>query len=180
MLFTHDTELALAGAAALVNTTDGAADQLADAAGLADFVRAWGWTGELRGDRAELAAVRALRPRLRQLWHADEDAAVEIVNGLLRDARALPQLVKHDAWDYHLHATPADAPLVDRMAVEAAMALIDVIRHKRLDRLRTCAAQNCERVMVDLSKNGSRRFCDTACANRTNVAAYRARQARQS
>jgi len=34
-------------------------------------------------------------------------------------------------------------------------------------------------VHVDLSKNRSRRFCSVSCANRTNVAAYRTRQARQ-
>jgi predicted RNA-binding Zn ribbon-like protein len=42
-----------------------------------------------------------------------------------------------------------------------------------------CAAQNCDSVHVDLSKNRSRRFCSTTCANRVNVAAYRSRQAAQ-
>jgi predicted RNA-binding Zn ribbon-like protein len=178
LLFAHDTEVALAAAAALVNT-DQADDELPDIAALDAFTRHWGWTGARRHDRAELAAVRALRPRLRQLWHLDEDGAVELVNTLLREARALPQLVKHDAWaDYHLHATPSDAPLADRMAVEAAMAFVDVIRQQELDRLHTCAADTCDDVLVDLSKNHSRRFCSTSCANRTNVAAYRERQRR--
>ena len=44
-------------------------------------------------------------------------------------------------------------------------------------RLARCAADRCDDVLVDLSKNRSRRFCDTSCANRTNVAAYRARRA---
>jgi predicted RNA-binding Zn ribbon-like protein len=38
---------------------------------------------------------------------------------------------------------------------------------------------DCSSVHVDLSKNRSRRFCSTACANRTNVAAYRIRHAAQ-
>jgi hypothetical protein len=62
-------------------------------------------------------------------------------------------------------------------AVEAAMAFVDVIRGKELDRLRICAADDCQDVLVDLSKNRSRRFCGGSCANRTNVAAYRARKA---
>nr|MBA2307838.1 CGNR zinc finger domain-containing protein [Pseudonocardiales bacterium] len=41
-----------------------------------------------------------------------------------------------------------------------------------------CAAEDCRDVLVDLSKNHSRRFCGTSCANRTNVAAYRARKQR--
>ena len=96
----------------------------------------WGWTGRRAHDRRELAQVQALRPRLEALWGADKDDAVRIVNDLLRESRALPQLVKHDEWDYHLHATSPDAPLAERMAVEAAMAIVDVIRMDELDRLR--------------------------------------------
>ncbi len=177
MLFAHDTELALAGAAALVNTGRGAAEQLTDPAALDEFIGAWGWTGSRTHDQAELAAVLKLRPRLEQLWELTEDQAAELVNSLLRESNALPQLVKHDIWDYHLHATPSDAPLADRMAVEAAMAFVDVIRTGQLDRLRRCAAEDCRSVHVDLSKNRSRRFCSTSCSNRTNVAAYRTRQA---
>jgi predicted RNA-binding Zn ribbon-like protein len=175
MLFAHDTEVALATAAALVNTEQDSADELTDLADLDAFVAEWGWTGGRTRDRRELAAVRSLRPRLRAVWHADEDGAVEITNALLREAHALPQLIKHGEWDYHLHATRPDAPLADRMAVEAAMAFVDVIRMKELDRLRICAADDCADVVVDLSKNRSRRFCDRGCGNRANVAAYRAR-----
>jgi len=138
MLFAHDTEVALAAAAALVNTADGEDEHLPDVAALDEFVRTWGWTGDRRRDEAELRAVRELRPRLRQAWEVSEDRVVEIVNELLREAKALPQLVRHDVWDYHLHATPPDAPLATRMAVEAAMALVDVVRGRELSRLRIC------------------------------------------
>ena len=177
MIFAHDTEVALAAAAALVNTGRGGTEQLPDTAALDRFATAWGWTGERTHDQAELDAVRQLRPRLARLWDAGADEAAGLVNALLREAHALPQLVKHDSWDYHLHATPPDAPLAERMAVEAAMAFADVIRTQQLDRLRLCAADDCDSVHVDLSKNRSRRFCSTLCANRTNVAAYRMRQA---
>ncbi|HYK32949.1 MAG TPA: CGNR zinc finger domain-containing protein [Streptosporangiaceae bacterium] len=177
MIFAHDTEVALASAAALVNTGRGDDELLPDVAALDEFVRSWGWTGERTHDQAELDAVRRLRPRLERLWEMDEDDAADLVNTLLRESNALPQLVKHDIWNYHLHATPSDAPLAARMAVEAAMAFTDVIRTGQLDRLRLCAADDCESVHVDLSKNRSRRFCSTSCSNRTNVAAYRIRQA---
>ena len=177
MLFAHDTEVALQSAAALVNTDGRDGDGLADVAALDDFVRENGWTGSRRHDRRELDAVRALRPRLRRLWEADEDEVAALVNALLREGQALPQLVRHDGWDYHLHATTDAAPLADRMAVEAAMALVDVVRQQELDRLRVCGADDFADVLVDLSKNRSRRYCSTTCANRTNVAAFRARQA---
>ncbi len=180
LLFAHDTEVALAALAALVNTGRGEVDGLADLDGLDAFVSTWRFTGSRVRDEAELAAVRALRTRLGTLWELDEDGSAELVNALLRDASALPQLVRHDGWDYHLHATAPDVPLADRIAVEAAMAMVDVIRSKELDRLRVCSADDCQDVMVDLSKNRSRRFCDTTCANRTNVAAFRARRAGRS
>lgn len=176
MLFAHDTETALTGAAALVNTQQSDRDDLSDPAALDAFVQEWGWTGSLRGDAAELQAVRALRPRLRELWELDEDPVVERVNGMLRDSGALPQLVAHDDWGYHLHATTAQAPLADRMAVEAAMAFVDVVRQQELDRLSICGADDCDDVLVDLSKNRSRRYCSISCANRINVAAFRARR----
>lgn len=174
MLFAHDTEVALAAVAALVNTEEnGGLDTVAE---LGEFVTHWGYTGTQRRNRAELEAVQALRPRLRAVWLADVHEAVTITNALLREGSALPQLVAHDGWDYHLHATDSDAPLADRMAVEAAMAFVDVIRTGELDRLRVCVADDCESVLVDLSKNRSRRFCDFGCGNKANVAAYRARQ----
>jgi predicted RNA-binding Zn ribbon-like protein len=177
VLFAHDTEISLAATAALVNTGRGDTDGLPDEAALDRFITEWRWTGQRTRDRAELDAVRRLRPRLARLWELSEDEAAALVNTLLREAGALPQLVKHDGWDYHLHATSSDAPLADRIAVDAAMAFTDVIRTGQLDRLRRCAADDCDHVHVDLSKNRSRRFCGTACANRVNVAAYRTRQA---
>ena len=179
MLFAHDTEVSLAGMVALVNTqvnAEGDTEDLPDVAALEEFVRTWGWTGERRGDRAELDAVRALRPRLQRLWELDEDEVVQELNQLLREAHALPQLVKHDEWNYHLHATPPDAPLATRMAVEAAMAMIDVVRGGELGRLRICEFPTCNDVVIDLSKNRSKRFCDGGCGNRAAVAAYRARK----
>jgi predicted RNA-binding Zn ribbon-like protein len=62
------------------------------------------------------------------------------------------------------------------MAVEAAMAFVDVVRAGELDRLKTCAAGDCDDVVVDLSRNRSRRFCDGGCGNRENVRAYRDRR----
>ena len=176
MLFAHDTEVALGAAAALVNTAETDPDGLSKISDLDQFVAEWGWTGARRHDRAELDEVRALRPRLRALWDVDVDHAVDMVNELLLEAKALPQLVKHDSWNYHLHATSSQAPLADRMAVEAAMAMVDVIRSDEFARLQVCAADDCQDVLVDLSKNRSRRFCSTSCSNRTNVAAFRARR----
>ncbi len=177
MVLAHDTERALAAAAGLVNTGRNGRDQLTTVEELDELVRTWQWTGPRTQDAPELAAVRELRPTLARFWAADKDTVVDIVNQVLAERHALPQLVKHDEWDYHVHATAEDAPLADRMAVEAAMAMADVIRIDELGRLRVCGGEDCEDVYVDLSKNRSRRFCGATCGNRANVAAYRARRA---
>ncbi len=182
--FVHDTELALRATAALVNTVDvddagaevAGTDTLTSVADLRAFLDEHGYSGRRDGDEAELASVRALRPRLRRIWTADADARVVELNTLLADARALPQLVRHDGWDYHLHAVSTDSPVATRIAVEAAMALVDVVRAQETSRLRECAADDCRSVVVDLSRNRSRRFCEGGCGNRVAAAAYRARR----
>ena len=176
MTFAHDTEQGLAAAAALVNTAGRDGEQLPDIAALDEFADAGQWTGQRTHDEAELQAVRDLRPRLRQLWDADEEQVVSIVNALLREANALPQLVRHGSWGYHLHATPPGAPLATRMAVEAAMAFQDLVRAGELDKLRICSYPGCGNVLVDLSKNRSKLYCIAGCGNRAAVDAYRARR----
>ena len=45
------------------------------------------------------------------------------------------------------------------------------------ERLRRCEAPDCRFAFVDLSRNRSRRYCDSrTCGNRLHVAAYRARR----
>ena len=102
--------------------------------------------------------------------------AVELVNAALRETRALPQLARHDDYDWHIHAVENDRPLDVRVLVETAMAMVDVIRSDELTRLSVCSDDTCDGVVLDLSRNRSRRFCSTTCTNRNAVAAYRARQ----
>ncbi|WBB66100.1 CGNR zinc finger domain-containing protein [Micromonospora sp. WMMD812] len=177
MLFAHDTECSLISAAALVNTGGSDGEGLPDVAALDAFYLAHAYSGRHEHTEAELEAVRGLRPRLRRVWDADVDEVVGIVNGLLRENDARPQLITHDDEPYHFHAVPRDAPLATRMAVEAAMAIADLVRGGELSRLRICDHPDCDNVLVDLSRNRSRRFCEAGCGNRAAVTAYRARKA---
>lgn len=178
MMFAPDTEQSLQTVVHLVNTLHGGTDALLTGADLDVFVDQEGFTGSRSHDGPELRSVRHVRGTLRTLWVAGEDEAVVIVNNILRNARALPQLVRHDHWDYHLHATSPAAPLAERMAVEAAMAVVDVLRSGELERLRICAAPDCDAAVLDLSRNRSKLYCATGnCANREHVRAYRQRQA---
>lgn len=176
MFVTDDTEASLQSAVELVNSTEEEGQPLGSPEDLLAFLARWFYTGRIEGTPAELAAVRRLRPALRELLLAERDEAVELVNAMLAGARALPQLRRHDHLDWHLHAIEDDRPLADRIAVETAMAMADVIRADELSRLGRCAAADCDDVVLDLSRNRSRRFCSTTCGNREAVAAYRARQ----
>lgn len=178
MVFAHDTSLALLAAVALVNS-DLEPVTLTTPDELDAFFSEHGYTGRHDGDEAELAAVHAIVPRLRALLTADRDDAVDSVNAMLREASALPQLRRHDGYDWHLHAVDPDRPLAERITVETAMAMIDVIRADEMSRLAICADDGCEGIVLDLSRNRSKRFCSVTCGNRNAVAAYRARQANE-
>ena len=179
MLFTHDTELNLTFLQALADTvaeaSESGVDELATEAQLAALLAAWKFSGRIDNDARELRDVRAVRDRIRAVWGTDEQTSVDWVNETLVRARAVPRLVDHDGLGWHIHATDLDTPLAERILVEAAMSLVDVIRAGRLDRLRDCEADDCVGIFVDLSKNGSKRFCSTRCGNRVAVRAYRQR-----
>ena len=177
MLFAHDTVASLRAAVDLVNTA-AEPDTLTTVADLDAWYAGHGYTGRRDGDEAELAALRALRPVLRELLTTSRDRAAAVVNAMLAEAGALPQLVRHDELDWHIHAVPANAPLDRRIVVESAMAMVDVIRADEFSRLSVCDDDRCGGLVLDLSRNRSRRFCSTACANRNAVAAYRARARR--
>ncbi len=179
MLFAHDTAAALVFATDLVNTLRHGDDALTDPDALAVFLDKHQVTPKRPVTQADLEAVKVLRRRLRAVWEtpADEDLA-ELVNRLLRDSDARPWLTDHGGWGWHLHVTEPSAALSHRLGAQAAFALADLVRMRETDRLRTCDAPDCAAVLIDLSRNRSRRYCDTGnCGNRQHVAAYRARNA---
>lgn len=175
MRFTDDTTEGLRAAVHLANTGE-EPDTLTTPAEFEAFLVEFPYTGRLDRDEAELRALRALRPRLRTMLLAPRDGMVEHINAALRDVTLSARLVRHDDVDWHLHAVEDDRPLPERILAETAMALIDVVRAEEGSRLSICADDDCEAIALDLSRNRSRRYCSTTCANRNAVAAYRARQ----
>ena len=107
---------------------------------------------------------------------ADTDTRLRRVREALGD-----RLVTATDAGYDELRTPWNVAIDQRpLAVvrpESTREVIDVVRAGELDRLRTCAAEDCEDVVVDLSRNRSRRYCGTRCGNRADAAAYRARKA---
>lgn len=183
MIFSHDTELTLRAACVLVNTDRVDGERLIDLPALDAYLAGFGWTGRRDRDVAELKSVQRLRQRIGKVWASadDEERVVGQINALLSDTHAAPWLTRHPEMpQWHLHLASIHDPLWQRMGAEMAMALADLVRAGELRRLKICAAPDCEAVLVDLSRNRSRIFCDTGnCGNRQHVAAYRQRQARE-
>ncbi|WP_061960766.1 CGNR zinc finger domain-containing protein [Demequina flava] len=175
MVFADDTAMALETGVWLANS-ELEPDTLTTFDELVAFFDDWGYTGA-RPTAKDLREVRAIRSRLRALFKATRDGAVPLVNSVLAEHHALPQVVKHGDIDWHIHATTDDRPLADRILVEAAMGMIDVIRADEMSRFDRCEMDDCDGVVFDLSRNRSRKYCSTTCTNRAAVQAYRARQA---
>ncbi|HUZ55799.1 MAG TPA: CGNR zinc finger domain-containing protein [Streptosporangiaceae bacterium] len=188
MGFGPDQIEALAECVDLINTgrirsaaPSGAAERLATL----DDVVAFG-----RRHRVEnLGAVRAsdvlrlreLRTRLDSVAVAclagDDATAIRVLNTLLAETGAVPQIVAHDGRGPHIHVSRAGVPLADRIAAHSAMGLAELVVAGASGRIRSCASPTCDAVFVDLSRNQSRRYCDSrTCGNRIHVAAYRSRQ----
>lgn len=179
MHLTPDTEDSLAFLIALANTDPGASrsgeDELATPAHLTALADEHGYTGRFDGDLAELADVVRVRDEVRAMWVIPRDDQVAVINRWLRDVDATPYLVRHDRFDWHLHATEPDAPLADRILAEGALALTEVVRGRATDRMRVCAAEDCTGLLIDLSRNASKRFCSVRCGNRVNQQGFRER-----
>ena len=128
---------------------------------------------------ADLVDLAALAGRLRPVFAAaeagDADRVAALVNALLRDYRAAPELSRHDGEPWHLHFHSTVAGLATEWGAGCATGLAVVVDAQASGRLGVCRADACDRVYVDVSRNASRRFCSEACLNRTKVAAFRAR-----
>lgn len=182
MQIDHDSAIALEDLVWLVNSDDPSTgeDHLSTPGEIADWVERRRITGSRAGTTAELRAVHRLRAQLRAVFDlaadGNEAGVVEALNTMISKNGATPQLVRHDQLPLHLHFTPNDAPLDQRLGAEIGIAVAIVVRDLGYQRLRLCAAPNCGRALVDLTKNQSRRYCDAQCGNRVHAAAYRNRQ----
>ncbi|MGV9307603.1 CGNR zinc finger domain-containing protein [Nonomuraea sp. NPDC003727] len=127
-------------------------------------------------EATELAAVaRRLRAVFEAVSSGDIDAAAGQINRLLEETNARPRLDRHDGEPWHLHFHGPGGTMAGDWAASCATSLAIVLGSEFHDRLGVCTAPHCDRVYVDVSRNGTRRFCSTACQNRVKTAAFRAR-----
>jgi predicted RNA-binding Zn ribbon-like protein len=181
VLFSHDTEHALGTVVDLVNTGPAAAgdEHLPDLAALQEFADRNRLSDTCHLDACDLEAAVRLRDRIHEVFESPDDVQTTVrrINAIIAEARTTPHLTDHDGYDWHVHFFAPGSGLAERLAAECGIALAYVVAAGELDRLRVCEAPGCDRVLVDLSRNRCRRYCDSrTCGNRMHVAAYRARQ----
>jgi predicted RNA-binding Zn ribbon-like protein len=145
-----------------------------------ESINSQGYDVSLRGVRADDArmigrTVTESRRVIEDIDRGDLATAARRVNVLLRRTGARPQLDTHGpgVWNLHFHG-PNDTFGVGWSAGIAA-GLAMALGTADAGRLGVCAADRCDRVHLDTSRNGGRRFCSTRCQNRAKNAAHRAR-----
>jgi hypothetical protein len=171
----------MTGCAELINSgrsSDG--DLLPDLEAVQAFADRYAFYG-VPGTPEDVARLHGYRARLDEIAVDCEqhalDAAIEKLNSLLAQTGASPQIAAHDGRGPHLHVSRPESPLADRMAAHFAMGLAWLVVAGEAARVRSCGSPSCDSVFVDLSRNRSRRYCDSrTCGNRLHVAAYRARK----
>jgi predicted RNA-binding Zn ribbon-like protein len=132
----------------------------------------------LRGESGAGAQLAELARELRAALLADAAAAVAArINAMIRRYGAQPYLVEDLDQPFHLHFHGAGGTLVEALGGEFATALALVVDGYGVERFGRCRANRCEAVYIDLTRNGSRRFCGAACTARAKTAAYRSRLA---
>jgi predicted RNA-binding Zn ribbon-like protein len=180
VVLSHDTEHSLLCVVDLVNSGPraGTPDPLGSVEALQRFVERHRVSEIGPLDHTDVAAVQRLRDRVRPVFSAGgDDAAAAAVNAIIAESPVTPRLTDHDGYHWHMHYFTPGARLAEHLAVDCGIALGHVIAAGERDRLRTCEAPDCDQVLVDLSRNRSKRYCDArTCGNRLHVAAYRERR----
>ncbi len=115
---------------------------------------------------------RTLRPFFEA---ATVEDAMRLLNELMLEVPMHPHLAEHEPHGLHMHYAPPSSRLPHRFRATTLMNLAELVVEHGLGRTGVCAADGCDRVYADTSRAGRRRFCSETCANRTNVAAFRAR-----
>lgn len=101
-----------------------------------------------------------------------------LLNKQMAAVSAYPRLTDHNGEGWHLHyrSTDDDLPVVLQSVIAAGTALH--LTTRGITRLGRCSSSPCRNVIVDISRNGTQRYCSPRCASRDAVRRHRARNRR--
>jgi predicted RNA-binding Zn ribbon-like protein len=119
----------------------------------------------LRGhdDIALLTRLAAdLRPVFEATSRGSQDGAVELVNQLIDKYQPVPYLGRDAGESWRLHYMSTSLRGESSWGAGCVAALASVLGSSEWRRLGVCSAERCDRVFVDISRNGTRRYCSAA------------------
>jgi predicted RNA-binding Zn ribbon-like protein len=134
---------------------------------------------ELDSQQAMLLSHTAghLRRAFDLVTQGDIELAVIVLNDLMGEAGARPELVPRDGGGWATHFRGRDDSLAVGWTAGCATGLALALGSNLSGRLGVCQAIRCDQVFVDYSRNRVRRFCSISCQNRMKSAAFRTRRA---
>ena len=140
-----------------------------------------GFSGAAEASEVSIQRVQSrlsdLLPIFAGLVSHTQSELAQQVNAELARLPISPAMVDHDGVGPHIHWTPTSATFDDRIISDILMALAQELCDNDTTRFGQCAADDCDDLFYDSTRNHSRRFCsDPRCANRTHTADHRARQ----
>jgi predicted RNA-binding Zn ribbon-like protein len=159
------------------------AEELGSPAALGEWMKQRGWLdrGAVPSQRTFDAALR-LRGAVREYLKCepvDRLRKPAIVEALTKAMERFPLRVAVAGKD-GMKLLPAEADAQAGLSPIVA-GIYDGSANGTLDRLKMCAADECQRVFFDRSKPGTRRWCQSAlCGNRQKTRTYRERQKREA
>lgn len=158
----------------------------AEMAGIVEEAQAESLRRTARKDGRTAAAVRRRAVALREALHhlviamlAGNEPPSDALETLDAEVRLLQQAQELTIVDGQLASRTApgrerDLDAVLRPVVASAQ---EVLGRQGVERIRRCAAPECQTLFLDTTKNGSRRFCSASgCGNVTRIRRFRARQ----
>jgi predicted RNA-binding Zn ribbon-like protein len=117
---------------------------------------------------ADLPAVREARARLYAAFAAaDMDELAAALNPLLGE---WGMQRTGERW---VLGPAAHGGVAVWVGARAARGLAELATTYGLERLHICHADDCSAAVVDVSRNGNRRYCSRTCASRVNVRRFR-------
>lgn len=126
--------------------------------------------------RNDLALVAdAIQDWLAVVDAADPGERAERVNSMAAIYCSFPTLTDHAGTGWHLHYRPDKISVGRQIGAMMAAGTALHLAGRGMNRLGRCAVTDCDRVFVDLTRNGRQRYCSQPCANRDAVRRHRAR-----
>jgi predicted RNA-binding Zn ribbon-like protein len=129
----------------------------------------------LAEDQAD--ALTAIAERVRLVFTAsasgDVASAAAIVNDLLAEFGTTPRLDPARGGGFALHFHGRGASIDGGWGAGIAAGLALAIGSDLAGRLGVCQASPCDRVYIDTSRNGGKRFCSPRCQSRVTSSAHR-------